>query len=161
MNSGIHLKLTPLDPLSNESHCLWQWRNDKDTLKFSRNKSKITWQDHIEWYLSLKQRKQILLIAYLKDVPIGMSRLDLQLDNDKLAEISLNLAPEYRGKGYGRVILNLACTYADKNFKFTMVWAEVEDQNVASLKIFSSNDFIKVSCKGAYTRWVKNFSEQI
>jgi RimJ/RimL family protein N-acetyltransferase len=69
-------------------------------------------------------------------------RLD-QLDDD-LAEISIGLAPEARGRGAGREALCLAAAEARNRLGVRMLTARVKADNEPSLRSFAAAGFSEV-----------------
>jgi len=85
--------------------------------------NKIRKADHIKW---LKDHSQEINIVMKGRNRIGMFRVAY----DK--EVSINLHPRYRGKGYGQKVLE----WCPKG-----VWAKIVQENIASMNLFMSNGF--------------------
>ncbi len=124
-----------------DSQDLFNWRNDEITRKMSRNTDSVSLENHNEWYQkALKDPKRKLLIAEDQDKKIGMVRFDYQ-EQPASAEININLNPDFRGQGYGQLVLDQACKYAFKNLKLKRIYAEIKIINIPSIKIFEKAGF--------------------
>lgn len=82
------------------------WRNDPTTRENSFTKGEISLLSHMNWF----QRKLAnpnchIFILMDGDVKVGNIRVDVTED---VGEISYMIAPEARGKGYGKKIIALA-----------------------------------------------------
>lgn len=105
-----------------DAQLLFEWRNDPETRKMSRDTSELVWDNHVAWLSRrLQQGDHGLYIATLDGSPVGTVRLDKD-------EISYTVAPEHRCKGIGEAML-----IAAKN-TFGPKVAEMKRDNIASAK---------------------------
>ena len=126
------------------SHLIWEWRNDKKTRSLSRSGRKISWAEHQKWFKKILTSKNSFLYIGISDKsnnekPIGVIRFD-SIDFDKNHyEVSINIAPKSRGKGFGKLLLK-AGTNKFKNdvFKCNRIYAEVISNNLTSANLFSA-----------------------
>ena len=127
-----------------DSRAIWIWRNDFETRANSFNTKKIPFKKHEQWFAkTLSNPFRLILIAMSpRDRPIGMVRLDFDGHNN--AEISVNLAPEERGKGFGTAVISKACEYAEKN-GIKKIIALVKEENQRSAAAFLKAGFKPVS----------------
>ena len=96
--------------LSDEARLL-DWRNDPATRAASLSSGEVSSQDHRRWLASkLADSRCALFVILVNSKPLGQVRIDL-LD-DELAEVSIGLAPEARGRGAGREALRLVAAEA-------------------------------------------------
>lgn len=90
-----------------DSQTLFDWRNDPDTRKVSRNSYSIAWDNHLSWMeKTVAAKDSILLIAIVDSQEVGTVRWDEVAPN--VWEASITIAPESRGKGLALPILLLA-----------------------------------------------------
>ena len=133
--SSCYLRKASLD----DAFCLYCWKNDKESLKNSRNPRPVDWGEHVEWLKnSLNSSDRILWILEKEGEKLGTLRfdyLDTLQNGIKVAEISYAIAREHRGKGYGRRILLLAQEQAAV-LGIGQLYAEVLLHNEASRKLF-------------------------
>ena len=129
----------------NDSKDIFEWRNDPDSISMSLSSKTITWDEHIKWYGSALQNKNILItVCELNDVQnleIGMVRFDFNTLRNN-AVISINLNPIARGKSMGQYCLRAAIHFMQKNNKkFIKIIADIKRENVASIKSFKNAGF--------------------
>jgi RimJ/RimL family protein N-acetyltransferase len=133
------IKLRPAVPA--DSAELLRWRNDPDTRAASLDRGAVTLAEHERWYAAaLGNAARQILIAEESNVPVGMVRFDRR-EGDEL-EISVNLAPEARGRGLGAEIIVMACRQQPVG---TVVIARVRPDNLASVKVFGRAGFVRTA----------------
>lgn len=104
---------------------LLRLKNDPVMRKFAVvTHKRIKKADHLKW---LKKNLHTISILTSPDEYMGM----LRITDDK--EVSINVAPEHRGKGLGGAILKKFCPKG--------VWAKIVNGNVPSMRIFLDNGF--------------------
>ncbi len=148
MNKKISIRLaTHLD-----SENIWHWRNDNITRKMSRSTDLVDWKVHEKWFSSsLLNKKIIILLGTIEDLAesIGMIRFDLD-ENEKSAEISINLNPLYRDKKISKPFLEVAILYFRKIYKIPII-AEIKITNAPSIKSFEDIGFKKISSDHSFS----------
>jgi RimJ/RimL family protein N-acetyltransferase len=118
-----------------DEHRLLEWRNEAATRAASFTPGEISPQAHRRWFRrKLADSSCRLLIAEESGRPVGQVRLD-RLDRD-VAEISIGLAPESRGRGLGREALRLAAAGAARELGARRLVARVKPANAQSLAVF-------------------------
>jgi RimJ/RimL family protein N-acetyltransferase len=126
---------------------LYQWANDADVRAQSLQSDAITWTSHIEWFhQKLQHPTSRLYIYYLKEQPLGNLRLDLF---DGKYKISYLIDAEFRGKGFGRRIIEDSINISNK----TLV-ADVKTNNNASNKVFERLSFQLLGTQNDINTWV-------
>ena len=88
------------------------------------------------------------MVGVAGDVKIGIVRFD-RSENDSY-EVSINVAPELRGQGMGRLLLQVAVNRLRERWPLAPVVAVVRSNNVASLKLFSACGFEQVLYDGTF-----------
>ncbi len=82
-----------------------RWRNDEDSRNSSFNKKVIPLPEHMEWFKKkLADPDCCMQILMAGEEKAGYTRIDCHGD---VGEISTIIAPEMRGKGYGKEIFAL------------------------------------------------------
>lgn len=121
---------------------LYQWANEKAVRKNSFHSEPITFQNHVKWFDHMMSDSSILQYIMMEDeVPVGQIRLSINGDE---AEIGYSIAPEYRGKGYGKILLDLLKEEVKKNRTDIKTFvAKVKPDNIASQKVFEKEGFIQ------------------
>lgn len=90
-----------------DMHMLLNWANESEVRKNSKQKKKITEEEHKIWFIKgLRSSKRILLIAKnLEGCPVGQIRFDHdRVTNEVLIDISIDEI--FRGKGLAYSILS-------------------------------------------------------
>ncbi len=123
-----------LEPASDEEKALvWAWANDPMTRANSFNQDWITWEEHSEWF----DAQTDLWIGW---VPVGSARLD----DD--GEISVNIAPEHRRRGYGAQLIRAASLPNSR--------ARIKVTNGASIRAFEAAGYTEISCSDGVVEMV-------
>lgn len=140
IKSKLELRpLSDLSPEGRESLLLWEWRNDPVTRQMSKRSHFISKEEHSAWFSkAVRDPHCQIRIAWDQSTPIGMMRLDLK--SPESADISINIAPESRGKGYGKRLLAAACHEA-AILGIQQLDAEVREENLKSIAIFEAVGF--------------------
>ena len=126
------------------SEMIWEWRNDPITRKMFVNSEKVSWERHTSWYKKvLLDKCRKLYLGEEGGIPIGLVRFDKCEKEEYVYEVSINISPASRKKGFGKQLLTNGIRRLLKevdNCKF--IKAEVKNDNVSSNKLFMSCGFI-------------------
>lgn len=118
---------------------LYQWRIDPVTRENSRSTEDVAYHDHLAWLRrSLLMPERGLFIAEQDGTPIGTGRLDWH--SRTAVEVSVTVAPAYRGHGYAAKIVALLVAQARRDGA-TEILAEIKPQNTPSLRAFDHAGF--------------------
>ena len=114
---------------------IYDWANDPVVRSNSFNTNSIRYEDHQQWYKNVMEDASVLLYILMDDeIPIGQIRLNIQ---DSEAEISYSVSAEYRGKGYGKILLELIVDEVKISHpEIKTLLAKVKPDNLASNKLF-------------------------
>ena len=126
------------------SEKIWEWRNDPITRKMFINGDKISWEDHSSWYekLLLDNCKK-LYVGERKGIPLGVVRFDKYEINNYIYEVSINISPDFRGKGVGKKLLMGGMKKLLEEVKdCKLIKAKVKKDNESSNKLFKSCGFV-------------------
>jgi RimJ/RimL family protein N-acetyltransferase len=114
---------------------LLSWRNHPSAREASFSQDEISALDHHRWFVrKLKDPKCVLLIIEDEGRAVGQIRLDCVAPD--LAEVSISLAADARGRGVGREALGLAASEASRLLGVANIRARVKPDNEASLRAF-------------------------
>lgn len=140
-DNPVVVKLRPVTKIDRD--LIYTWQVIKGIRRFSRNDQPPTYDEHCDWFVSsLKLKSRVMFIIMCDDSPAGMLRFDVdkQLD-EKAYEVSIIIDPDFHrmgvGKGALQYIRNLYQTYC-----FT---AQIDDENQASIKLFTSAGYKKIA----------------
>lgn len=140
-----------------ESDCklLFDWANDPAARAASFHSASIRLEEHRRWFAE-KLNNPLSLIYIGEDCspnvagqdataqeaacprPVGQVRF--QLDGNS-AVISVGVAPEFRGKGWGATLVSFATRAVARNRLIDRVDAFVKPQNAASIRLFQKTGF--------------------
>lgn len=128
-------RLTARAATSDDADVLLRWRNDAETRAMSGTTGEVSREDHVAWLgrvLGSVERR--LVVAELAGAPVGQGRLDRTAKPGEY-EVSLAVAPEARGKGYGADILALLEGEA-RALGAQILLARIKKRNGKSLRSF-------------------------
>ena len=119
---------------------VWQWANEPVTRANSFNNKPIPWEVHQSWYAQkLASPDCRLWIMERGELPIGQIRYD-RIDAD-VAQISLSVAPQMRGKGIGTLLLKMTFPMAACDLRVKWVRGVALSENKASQRAFEKASF--------------------
>jgi RimJ/RimL family protein N-acetyltransferase len=128
---------------------LLEWRNEPAARKASLSQEQVSPAEHHRWFTrKLADDACALLIVEEQGRPVGQIRLE-RIDAD-LAEISVGLALDARGRGIGREALRLAAVEAPRLLGVATVKALIKEGNEASLRAFRAAGFQDVAREGGF-----------
>lgn len=123
-----------------DADMLLEWRNDVDTRRNSLNMDIVAGEAHHSWLNHVLLSNDLFFILQVDDEPVGYVRVSI---NGNVGKISYSIAPEKRGLGYGKQIINMLERYVyDSGIKISLL-AEVKKENIASRKIFINQGYVE------------------
>ena len=129
---------------SYHSKMLWEWRNDPVTRQMSNNTEKVSWEEHSIWYEKvLLDNCRKLFVGEDDGIPIGVVRFDKCNNEEYFFEVSINISPTSRKKGFGKQILtNGIRRLLEEVESCKFIRAVVKKENESCNKLFISCGFI-------------------
>tara|TARA_Y100001970_G_C13927496_1_gene696515 strand:- start:215 stop:694 length:480 start_codon:yes stop_codon:yes gene_type:complete len=138
MNRVIIRKAEQLD-----CNDVFDWRNDPMSIKMSLQSAQVSWNQHLVWFNdSLKDPNRAMFICEdpSSKSKVGIVRYDL-LDNS--CTVSINLAPDMRGKGFSSICLKSSIDFVRKQFPhIKVINASIKSSNIKSQKSFTRAGFV-------------------
>ncbi len=121
----------------NDLEFLFNLRNEEVVRRFSLNSELISLDTHKKWFeRKMASQDSVIFIAEKDSEPIAQTRFDLV--GEDTAEVSIAVAADFRGKGYGTEILKQTTRlFLDSHPNVLMVRAYIELDNAASLRSFT------------------------
>jgi spore coat polysaccharide biosynthesis predicted glycosyltransferase SpsG/RimJ/RimL family protein N-acetyltransferase len=137
-----HRRLTMRRASMADAETLLRWRSDPVTRRHSRDHAEISLDQHRDWLQSSVERDdRILLIASDADGDVGTVRWDLVGDGEW--EVSITVAPERRGEGWARRLLDDGeRTLVHPREDVYALVAGVHQDNAASLRLFQRAGYL-------------------
>ncbi|WXR62336.1 GNAT family N-acetyltransferase [Peptostreptococcaceae bacterium AGR-M142] len=119
---------------------LFNWSNDKDVRLNAFNQNEIKYENHIQWFNNKMKNKNTHMYILMNDnQPIGQIRIDIE---NKNGIISYSIDKEYRGKGFGKIIIkNIEKIIKEDNLDVLKLIGEVKINNESSKQVFLKNDY--------------------
>jgi len=118
------------------------WRNDPLVYVWSKTNRVLQYGEHMAWFRerSYKINSEPIFAYFVGGRFVGMARLDKV--NNECFEVSLIVNPNYRGLGYGKLILKNICEYfLAYDLMGLKLVAIVHSENRASLALFKQLGF--------------------
>jgi len=140
LNGGVQLRR------ATESDCrlLWEWANEPSVRASAFSQQAIGWEEHSAWFREkLADESCMILIGELGDGrPIGQVRINRQSNQE--AEIDVSVVRDFRGTGYGSLLLESALRGAFDSTSITKVHAFIRPENLASVRAFEKAGFLRM-----------------
>jgi N,N'-diacetyllegionaminate synthase len=122
--------------VSSDAELVHNWANDPGTRAASFARAEIPLADHLAWFgRELARRDHHLYLAEQRGEPVAFVRLDETPDQVGVCTISINVAPQARGRGLGIATLQAATTTAG-TLGFATLRAVIRPDNQASRRAF-------------------------
>jgi RimJ/RimL family protein N-acetyltransferase len=122
---------------------LFSWANDREVRKNSFSSTTILFEDHQRWFQNkISSNESKIFIGTEDGQPVGTVRFDRKNRDD--AEISITIAPNMRGKGFGKSILNMGIEKVIKEGFAKRLYAQTRSENLSSQAIFLYNGFMQI-----------------
>jgi UDP-2,4-diacetamido-2,4,6-trideoxy-beta-L-altropyranose hydrolase len=127
--------------MEEDCQLLWEWANEPSVRAVSFSSEPISWSQHLEWFdRKLQDLNCYFFIALNRDnIPIGQVRFDREAGDR--AVISIALAPEKRGFGYGSIVLNMAVEEIFSKTPIQTIFAFIKPSNSPSIRLFEKAEF--------------------
>ncbi len=129
--------------LKDDCKFIWELSNSKPIREVSFSRNPIPWDHHKEWYeRMLKDKSCFFCVAETAERKrAGQVRFRI---NGKDATISTSLALEFRGKGYGSILIYEASNGLFASSKVKTVHAYIRPDNKGSMRSFEKAGFRQV-----------------
>jgi UDP-2,4-diacetamido-2,4,6-trideoxy-beta-L-altropyranose hydrolase len=128
-----------------DSRRLFELADDPVVRAASFHSAAISWEEHVRWFAErLQDRRSVIYLGEnaAGDV-VGVVRFQIKGES---AALSVNVAPEFRGRGWGRELIafstrTLVRTLAASTFPVRRIDAFVKPDNQASVRLFETSGF--------------------
>jgi len=134
---------------------LYQWENDAAAWADGANHNPLSQQDLRDYIANttgdIYKDSQLRLIITANSASIGCVDLfDVDLRNGRAA-IGMYIAPEFRGKGYGKEAVEALEEYAFGYLNLRTLYAVISEKNMACRAIYESLNYCPSSPLGGWT----------
>ena len=129
---------------SGDCRILWKWANDTAVRQASFDSSPITWEQHVQWFAQQLGDACSTFLIFEDDqsTPVGTARFRATSGAD--LEISVTIAPEFRGQGLAPGLLDRAAESAFERGLIERIHAFIRAENRVSVKSFENAGFFLV-----------------
>jgi RimJ/RimL family protein N-acetyltransferase len=121
---------------------VWQWWNDPVTRKMMKKNDFVPWEIHLKWFRIVisPTTDKFLHLCLMDNKKIGVVRFDDK--GNSTFEVSINMNPHFRGKGFGKKMLEQAIKYFTRENSVKKLFAVFKKINIPSKKTFLYNKFV-------------------
>lgn len=145
----MHLRRATID----DALEVLRWRNDPHTRAMSRDGSAVERQAHLDWFgRAVESPDRLLLIGEASGQAVGMVRFDR---DGRVWEVSINVAPEARGRGRGAGLLAAGLEAFAALHPAAGIRAVIKRENAASLRLFEGLGFRPTGADGELLHFLK------
>lgn len=135
----------------NDSRLLFEWAKDPAARAASFRSAGISWDGHVRWFDErLRDSRSVIYIGERSHdesdgTPVGVVRFQIQDEqSDRRAVVSVNVAPEFRGEGWGRELILFSTRALVRSRSVRCIDAFVKPENHASIRLFEASGFRRV-----------------
>lgn len=126
--------------MTGDCQVVFEWRIDERSRAMFFNQTKPTIEEHRVWFEeSIISTNREIFIGERSGEKIGICRFDLD-KSQQCAEVSINISPNCRGQGLGKIFLLESVEYYLDSNKCDLI-ARIKKKNYASLNIFNYAGF--------------------
>lgn len=124
-----------------DADMLLAWRNDPETRAASRNTALVEPAEHAAWLRAVIDEPSIMLLIAVDDTGSAVGHVRF-VPTGEGYEVSIVIAPEHRGHGYGREVLRTAQEAFQEVHQRESVRAYVRSENLASHRMFRAAGYV-------------------
>jgi RimJ/RimL family protein N-acetyltransferase len=140
-HARISTRCSMRDAVASDAELTFSWANDPETRANSFSSGSIDFGEHLQWWNEkMESPSAKYFIGELGTQVLGLVRFDVKED---FSVIGITVAPEVRGLGYAKIMLEVACKRYFSLFS-KPVWAWIKEENHASIKAFERTGFNKI-----------------
>lgn len=145
MSLSLSSKIKLRKAIVTDATTVYDWANDPDVRQSSYSKAAISWDGHIQWFISkIADPRCEYFIAEIDTVPVAQIRFDLSAEEDEAYVISYLIAKDWRGKGLGNPVLIKGIQKLGDAQNARKIVGYVKNSNNASIKAFDRAGFKKI-----------------
>ncbi len=118
----------------------FKWANDQEVRKNSFQQDLINYKSHVTWFKSKisDPAYAFYLFKNRENQPVGQVRIH---KSETEVVVGISVDPNFRGKGYGRKILRMACQRYFETSDTKSIYAYIKEDNKSSIAIFLNSGF--------------------
>lgn len=152
------LKILIREASQNDSKDIFEWRNDLESRSMFINSDLVTFDEHDRWLSeTISSPFKNLYIGEIGGKKIGITRFDFDKKGYQ-TEVSININPNFRGKGYGKKLLIESINKFQVENETTLI-ARIKKKNTGSRKIFEFAGFVNINVNKNIISFQKSLSK--
>ena len=155
MLKGNNILLRPLKV--SDLNFLFEVENNTDNWKYGTENKQYTKDELTNYIANAKQdiatAGQFRFVIDLENTPIGF--IDLFDYTAKSAGVGLIIAKNYRRRGFSKEVLKLLIDYATNTLKIEKLHCNIQKDNLASIKLFTSCGFKAIREEQEFNYFIK------
>ncbi len=123
---------------------LWEWANDAEVRAQSFASGPIAWEDHVRWFRSRAGDPGCRLYIAVDEsgAPVGQMRCEI---DGAEATASVSIDRRFRGKGYGRALIERSTRRVFRETDVSVVHAYIKPSNPRSERAFLEAGFRRLA----------------
>ena len=123
-----------------DAEVIFGWRNRPLIVRLGSSQRQVSWEEHVQWLTeSLASERHRLFIIQWEEVAIGQVRFHRWQSSECV--ISVYLAPEFTGNGWGVEAIRQACDLIFESWTVNSVVACVRAENHGAQAAFRKAGF--------------------
>lgn len=127
--------------IQSDCRLLWQWANDPVVRAASFSSHEIAWEEHANWFArKILDNSSVFLM--LEDGMLPVATIRTQATTMADADISVIVAPQFRGQGLAPLIFQRALEEVFAVTELQRVHAFIKPDNAASSRSFGNAGFV-------------------
>lgn len=148
--------------VEDDAEVLLAWRNDSQSLRWSRSQEPVVWPEHIRWLRSiLAAEDRLLRILETDGRQVASVRYDRDPDKPARVEVNIVVADEARGQGVGAETLRLGEeVLMDSWPEVRTIKAVVHRDNAVSRRLFGKAGYHQRDEAGPWVTLAKTIDDE-
>jgi RimJ/RimL family protein N-acetyltransferase len=122
--------------------------------KYSINKEKIKWEDHVRWFNNTIQERDSVFYVVTDNTKRFLGQIRYKIENGK-ATVSISLSHLITGKGLSRhLLIESIDKFLSEKKEVTEIVAYVSENNIPSGKLFEKAGFSLCDNQGGLLKYL-------
>lgn len=134
------VKIRPVEESDIES--VFELSNQPYVRKYSINKEKISWDNHVKWFNNTVNNKNIEFYIVTNEYNALLGQVRFNMDANDLFIVSISIAEVIKGKGLSKEILRKSIDlFFSRRSKNNQIIAYILKENIPSMRLFKGIGF--------------------
>ena len=134
------VRIRPVEESDIES--IFELSNQPYVRKYSINKEKITWNNHVKWFNNTVNNKNIEFYIVNNEYNDLLGQVRFNMDDNDFFIVSISIAEVIKGKGLSKEILRKSIDlFFSRRSKNNQIIAYISKENIPSMRLFKGLGF--------------------